>query len=187
MPSYPSRRTVLTASLAGTAALLATGCSGGEPARPAAAPTAEARLRRAAARESATLLDRYDATSAAHPALAAALAPLREAVAQHMRAFGGTPAPAPGTDAGPDAAESSDADDSPDTPESPDKPNAPVRVPEDAGAALRALADAERAAADRRTAALLDAAPETARLLASVAAAGASHGYLLTELLPEVA
>nr|WP_323379562.1 hypothetical protein [Streptomyces durbertensis] len=175
MPSNPSRRTVLTASLAGTAALLATGCSGGEPARPAAAPTAEARLRRTAARESTALLDRYDATGAAHPALAAALAPLRETVARHVKAFGGTPPAAPGTDAAAEASSESA------------EGRAPVPVPEDARAALRALADAEHATADRHTTALLDAAPETARLLASVAAAGAAHGYLLTELLPEVA
>ena len=43
------------------------------------------------------------------------------------------------------------------------------------------LAAAERSLSDRRTAALLRAPGELARLLASVAAAGAAHVYLLTE------
>ncbi|MGC3005518.1 hypothetical protein ACPF8X_45800, partial [Streptomyces sp. G35A] len=47
--------------------------------------------------------------------------------------------------------------------------------------ALAELAAAEREIADRRTRALLDAPGELARLLASVAAAGAAHVYLLTE------
>ncbi|MEX0170292.1 hypothetical protein MRBLMG1_002892, partial [Streptomyces sp. LMG1-1-1.1] len=58
---------------------------------------------------------------------------------------------------------------------------APVPVPADPRAALKELADAARAAADGHTAALLTAPPEYARLLASVAAAGAAHAYLLTE------
>ncbi|MFQ6146615.1 hypothetical protein ACLMNJ_26665 [Streptomyces seoulensis] len=56
-------------------------------------------------------------------------------------------------------------------------PAVPVR-PADA---LAALAAAERALADARAAALLDVPGELARLLASVAAAGAAHAYLLTE------
>ncbi|EFE66790.1 predicted protein [Streptomyces viridosporus ATCC 14672] len=47
--------------------------------------------------------------------------------------------------------------------------------------ALAQLAAAEREVADRRTRALVDAPGELARLLASVAAAGAAHVYLLTE------
>lgn len=47
--------------------------------------------------------------------------------------------------------------------------------------ALAELAAAERTLADRRTKALLDVPGELARLLASVAAAGAVHAYLLTE------
>lgn len=58
---------------------------------------------------------------------------------------------------------------------------APPPVPADAGAAVRELAAAERSTADAHAAALSAAPPEYARLLASVAAAGAVHAYLLTE------
>lgn len=47
--------------------------------------------------------------------------------------------------------------------------------------ALKDLASAERTLADQRAKALLDVPGELARLLASVAAAGAAHAYLLTE------
>jgi hypothetical protein len=47
--------------------------------------------------------------------------------------------------------------------------------------ALAALAEAERRTAEVRTKTLTGAAPELARLLASVAAAGAAHAYLLAE------
>ncbi|MEV6962368.1 hypothetical protein AB0M97_24910 [Streptomyces sp. NPDC051207] len=56
-----------------------------------------------------------------------------------------------------------------------------VVVPGDEKDALAGLAAAERALAERRSGALLDAPGELARLLASVAAAGAAHVYLLTE------
>ncbi|OUD00982.1 hypothetical protein CA983_22650, partial [Streptomyces swartbergensis] len=54
-------------------------------------------------------------------------------------------------------------------------------VPGDGKEALASLAAAERELADRRAKALLDMPGELARLLASVAAAGAAHVYLLTE------
>jgi hypothetical protein len=54
-------------------------------------------------------------------------------------------------------------------------------VPGDDKDALASLAAAERELADRRAKALLDVPGELARLLASVAAAGAAHVYLLTE------
>ncbi|MEV0979906.1 hypothetical protein [Streptomyces sp. NPDC049915] len=47
--------------------------------------------------------------------------------------------------------------------------------------ALAQLAAAERELADRRTAELVGVDGELARLLASVAAAGAAHAFLLTE------
>lgn len=47
--------------------------------------------------------------------------------------------------------------------------------------ALADLAAAELALVDRRTKALLDVPGELARLLASVAAAGAAHAFLLTK------
>ncbi|CAM5533025.1 Lipoprotein OS=Streptomyces gougerotii OX=53448 GN=GCM10010227_44340 PE=4 SV=1 [Streptomyces diastaticus subsp. diastaticus] len=46
---------------------------------------------------------------------------------------------------------------------------------------MRGLADAERELAARRGKDLLEAPGELARLLASAAAAGAAHAYLLTE------
>ncbi|MGK5548386.1 hypothetical protein ACSNOH_27200 [Streptomyces sp. URMC 127] len=52
-------------------------------------------------------------------------------------------------------------------------------MPSDEKAALAALAEAERRTADDRTKALGSAPSELARLLASVAAAGAAHAYLL--------
>jgi hypothetical protein len=54
-------------------------------------------------------------------------------------------------------------------------------VPGDEKSALAELATAERTLADRRAKALMDVPGELARLLASVAAAGAAHAYLLTE------
>jgi hypothetical protein len=53
-------------------------------------------------------------------------------------------------------------------------------VPADAGVAVAELAAVVRRTADAHAAALLTAPPEYARLLASVAAAGAAHAYLLT-------
>jgi hypothetical protein len=54
-------------------------------------------------------------------------------------------------------------------------------VPADEKGALALLVGAERKLADRRARALLDVPGELARLLASVAAAGAAHVFVLTE------
>jgi hypothetical protein len=89
---------------------------------------------------------------ATSPALAAALRPLRAEVARHVQAFGGTPA-APGR-AGAPASRS--------------------------GPTLTSLVTMERTLADRRAAALLEVPGDLARLLASVAAAGAAHVVQLT-------
>jgi hypothetical protein len=158
------RRRSLLASAAAGGALLA-GCSGGSgsgssPAAVAAADKARAR----AARDSERLAERYDAVIAAHPGLAAKLRPLRDEVLRHARAFTVAAEASPSVSAraagpGEDRA----------------------AVPATERESLAQLAAAERKLADRRTAALLDLPGETARLLASVAAAGAAHGYLLTE------
>ncbi|MEV7130782.1 hypothetical protein [Streptomyces sp. NPDC093260] len=58
---------------------------------------------------------------------------------------------------------------------------ASAAVPATPADALAALAAAERSLAEARAAVLLDVPGELARLLASVAAAGAAHAYLLTE------
>ncbi|MBV2353550.1 hypothetical protein KUM39_04120 [Streptomyces sp. J2-1] len=153
---YPSphRRTLLV-SAAG--ALLLTGCTAGpDAARERVTVTGRTRAR--AAGDSAALLVRYDAVLAAHPALAERLRPLRAAVAAHEKAFGGA---APVPSGSPSAS--------------------PAPVPAAPAGALTDLASAERALADRRTKALPDVDGETARLLASVAAAGAAHAYLLAE------
>ncbi|NEA39417.1 hypothetical protein G3I42_09045, partial [Streptomyces sp. SID11385] len=52
-------------------------------------------------------------------------------------------------------------------------------VASDEKTALRDLATAEKKLADHRARVLVDAPEELARLLASVAAAGAAHAYLL--------
>jgi hypothetical protein len=156
-PSGPRRRTLL-ASAAG-AALLA-GCSA-DPDSGGDGPSATDRARARAAQDSAGLLERYDAVLAAHPALAERLRPLRAEVAAHAKAFGGaaatkSPSPAAST-------------------------ASPSVVPATEKDALAGLATAERTLADRRAKALLDVPGELARLMASVAAAGAAHAYLLRE------
>ncbi|MEV0574341.1 hypothetical protein [Streptomyces sp. NPDC050392] len=124
------------------------------------ADRAEASLRSAAAGVSASLFAGYEQVARDHPATAAGLAPLRDAVRAHLTALGkggggslGLVRTRPGTG--------------------------------DAAAAVRELAAAERRAAASHTEALLKAPPELARLLASVAAAASAHAYLLTELAKE--
>jgi hypothetical protein len=134
-------------------------------------PAAE-RARARAARDSAGLVERYDAALAAHPALADRLGPLRAEVVRHVTAFGGAGKAA----AGPSPA-GSPGGSSAGSPGASPAPAAPGTERE----ALAGLAAAERALADRRAKALLSVPGELARLLASVAAAGAAHAYLLTE------
>ncbi|MET8038138.1 hypothetical protein [Streptomyces sp. NPDC005345] len=185
-PSGPRRRTLLAAA-AGTFALA--GCSADEPSgdttggsRPSLADRARAR----AARDSTTLAGRYTAVIAAHPDLEKKLAPLRADVAGHARAFGaGSSA---GSSASPSAAASGTAPGSASgspTPSPSASASASASASSDVAArpkdALSELATAELALADERTQALVDLPGELARLLASVAAAGAAHAYLLTE------
>ncbi|MGX2994196.1 hypothetical protein JNUCC64_07820 [Streptomyces sp. JNUCC 64] len=163
--SGPSRRSLFT-GLAGAA--LVTGCTtdrddgaskAAERAESAAGPA-----RRTSARESRELAGRYDAVIAAHPSLAGRLAPLRAEVVRHERAFTGA-----GSGATASAAPPSDGS-------AAGKP-----VPDQPRAALAALAGRERELATARTERALEVPGELARLLASVAAAGAAHAYLLTE------
>lgn len=153
-PWGPRRRSLL-ASAAGAA--LVAGCSAG-PDSGGSGASATARARARAARDSQGLLERYDAVLAAHPALAGRLRPLRAQVAAHAAAFTDGARP---TTAAPSAS--------------------PALVPAAEKDALAQLATAERTLADQRAKALLDVPGELARLLASVAAAGATHAYLLTE------
>ncbi|WP_137993014.1 hypothetical protein [Streptomyces vilmorinianum] len=181
--------TVGRRALLAAGAVTLAGCTsegGGErPRKPTAAERAalaEAALRRRSATTSRTLLERYDAVLAAHPSLTARLTPLRAAVAAHATALGegatGTApsASAPATPAGPGASRTPGGTAGPAATATP----APA-VAADPAAALTDLAAASRRTADTHAATLLDAPPEYARLLASVAAAGAAHAYLLTE------
>lgn len=180
MPSIlPSRRGLLAGAAGIAGAALLSGCSDDGP--PAADPEVplERRMRGTAVRESERLLERYDATSAAHPALAERLAPLRASVAAHTAALAGegSPAsPAPARSAAPASASpvpTGAAAAAPPVPAAAPVPAAPAE-------ALTALADAERSLAEARTLSLAGAPGELARMLASVAACGHVHAYLLT-------
>ncbi|GAA2340103.1 lipoprotein [Streptomyces caniferus] len=174
------RRTLLAGAALGGVALL-TGCSEDSgPDRTEHSSAAE-RLRERSARDSTTLLARYDATLAAHPSLEPRLRPLRAEVARHAEAFGkDRAAPSPEGDASDGPAREAGAPASGPAPHGSQRPSGP-QVPRDERAARAALADAERKLSDVRTKALTGAPPELARLLASVAAAGAAHAYLLAE------
>lgn len=114
---------------------------------------------------STALRDEYDAVIARHPALADRLTPLRAEVAAHVVALAGrasSPSPSPSPSGSASAAAATPARDEP-------------------AAALKALAAAERRTSAGHVTALAAAEPELARLLASVAAAGAAHAYLLTK------
>ncbi|WP_435888052.1 hypothetical protein [Streptomyces niveus] len=172
-----------------TAGGLLTACSGGdddeadEPGS-AAAVRAEKALRVRSTRTSRELLRQYDAVLELHPDQATRLTPLRDSVALHVTAL--SPPPPKKGESGkpkPSPSESASASASPD--------GAPVGdvggagptpfVPADPGKAVRELAAAERRSADAHAEALVHAPPELARLLASLAAAGAAHAYLLTK------
>ncbi|KRV51034.1 hypothetical protein AQ490_02170 [Wenjunlia vitaminophila] len=149
----PSRRTLLTAGLAGTSLLAGgwglTACSSTDRQEAAVAADSD-RLRKRAAKDTAALLAAYDATVSTHPRLAGELRPIRADLARHLTAFGGSRTPA-----------------------------GSARVPARPDAARAALADATRRSADRAATDLLTAPPDLARLLASVAAARAGHVLLL--------
>ncbi|BCK68212.1 hypothetical protein Srufu_021650 [Streptomyces libani subsp. rufus] len=94
--AYARRRTLLAGAALGGAALL-TGCSEDSGPDRAEHSSAAERLRKRSAHDSTTLLARYDATLAAHPALESRLRPLRSEVARHAEAFGDErAAPSPG-------------------------------------------------------------------------------------------
>ncbi|MFJ8810145.1 hypothetical protein [Streptomyces sp. NPDC102490] len=176
-PLGPGRRSLL-ASAAGAALLV--GCSGGSGSGgPGADPSAVERARARAARDSEELAARYAAVIAVHPGLAERLGPLRAEVVRHVAAFGGVRAGSPSASASASGTASGAA------------PSVSARaagpaddsgaVPADEKGALALLVRAERKLADRRARALLDVPGELARLLASVAAAGAAHVFVLTE------
>ncbi|WP_201452685.1 hypothetical protein [Streptomyces sp. HM190] len=176
-PSGPRRRTLL----AGAAGLgLLVGCSsGGEgPDAAGGSPSVAEKARAGAARDSEALVQRYDAVLAAHPDLAGLLTPLRAEALRHAEAFGGGKRAAEPS-APPSSSQSPTPSPSPSV--SASASGGPGPVPAEPKAALAELAAAERKLADRRGRALLEVPGELARLMASVAAAGAGHAYMLTE------
>ncbi|MFI7294113.1 hypothetical protein [Streptomyces sp. NPDC050121] len=182
--SGPRRRSLL-ASATGVALLVGCSSGGGEheegEGSASDGPSVTERARARAAQQSNALVARYDAVLAVHPTLAARLAPLRAEVVRHVEAFGGArKAPASPS---PSSTPSSSSAHSPSSPVSsaPAASAAPSAAPVTEQDALAELAAAERALADRRATELLDVPGELARLLASVAAAGAAHAYLLAE------
>ncbi|MCX4765387.1 hypothetical protein OG562_31300 [Streptomyces sp. NBC_01275] len=201
-PSGPRRRSLL-ASAAGAALLVGCSSAGENGADTAGAasgsPSVTERARTRAAQDSDALLRRYDAVLAVHPALARRLGPLRAEVAAHVEAFGGVGNGSGKTSAPPSASNSPSASASlsaspsgapsgaPSASPSSAPSTSPVGTPAATTApgtekeALVGLAAAERTLADRRATTLLEVPGELARLLASVAAAGAAHAYLLTE------
>ncbi|MCX5375517.1 hypothetical protein [Streptomyces sp. NBC_00091] len=183
----PSRRSLLAGAAGAAGAALLTGCTGGGDASGAdSGIPLERRLRESAVRDSERLLERYDTTAAAHPALAGRLAPLRAAVAAHTAALAFADPAARGPASRPASPAASGAPSG--------RPSAPPAVapasaapaasreavPPQPEEALSALADAERSLSEARTIALAGAPGELARMLASVAACGAVHAYLLT-------
>ncbi|MDX3645073.1 hypothetical protein [Streptomyces sp. MB09-02B] len=164
------------------AGLLAGCSSGGEGSDGGSGASEVERARARVARDSEGLAERYDLVIAAHPDLATLLSPLRAEVVRHAGAFGGVK----GAGAGRASASPSGSPSPSDAPASSGSPSSSASassapVPDDPGAALTELATAERALADKRAKALLRVPGEVARLMASVAAAGAGHAYVLTE------
>ncbi|MGW5010311.1 hypothetical protein [Streptomyces parvulus] len=180
-PLWGPRRRSLLASAAG-AALLA-GCSGGSESEERAAERSAGDAARArAGKDSEALAARYAAVMSAHPGLTERLRPLRAEVVRHAAAFGagGGRTASPGvSSAAPDSVSASASASASARAAGPGDDSG--RVPADEKGAVALLAGAERKLADRRAADLLEVPGELARLLASVAAAGAAHVYLLTE------
>ncbi|WP_339131935.1 hypothetical protein WJM95_24410 [Streptomyces sp. f51] len=209
-PSGPRRRTLLAAAagafaLAGCSAPEPSGDTTG------GSPSAADRARARAASDSLSLSDRYTAVIAAHPQLAERLGPLRAEVVRHATAFGGGSAGATASSSGSASAPESASPSAPESASasasstgspsasatgsasatvSPSEPasasgSAPAGASPGVAArpkdALAELASAELALADERTQALVTVPGELARLLASVAAAGAAHAFLLTK------
>ncbi|MCJ1679960.1 hypothetical protein MTF65_21965 [Streptomyces sp. APSN-46.1] len=179
LPLRPSRRSLLAGAAGVAGAALLSGCSdGGGSSDPHTGIPLERRMRETAVRDSERLLERYDATAVAHPDLARRLAPLRGAVAAHTAALaftdpaGGKPSRSPSVSASAAPSGSATAAAAPAASGEP--------VPANPAEALAALADAERTLSEARTIALAGAPAELARMLASVAACGAVHAYLLT-------
>ena len=152
-----SRRALLTAAVVAPLAA----CTS-DPAPPPP-PDPDDVLREQAVERERSLLREYDAVLLVLPDLAARLTPLRAEHAEHLAALTGPP---PSGSASPTPAASA-----------PDVPAVPP--PATAAAALVALVAAEREAAAGHGAAVLEASPELAALLASLSASESSHPVVL--------
>jgi hypothetical protein len=138
-------------ALVGATAALAACTSSSSPDAASTAPTAAALPPQdPTLADEQSLIDRYDATIAAFPALSAALTPIRDQHAEHLTALGSVAAASSATPA--------------------------TGVAPTAKAAIGSLIDAERAGMRLRLAACVDAkTPEQARVLAFIAASEGSH------------
>jgi hypothetical protein len=158
-----TRRRVLAGFVAALVTAGVGGCSDrGSPRPPSPAPSPppdpDAGLRASVVADKQALLERYAATVRRHPRLAGRLGPLRADHAAHLAALGGRPGPAATGPAAPTV-----------------RP-----VPADPGAAVRALEQAEQAAAARRIAQCVRAVDgELAALIASLGACEAVHATML--------
>jgi hypothetical protein len=147
-----TRREGLLLALALPVATAAACSSDAAPPEPTTAPTA---AEDPTVADEQALLGRYEATAAAHPALAEALAPLADQHRAHLAALGA-----------PDA-----------------EPRPPAEVAAVPAAALAALVQAERSASRQRIDACVEAeAADRARLLAFIAASEAGHVAALTRI-----
>ena len=159
---------MLTASALAAASLGTAGCATLNAASAAARVPPDVTLLHAVITAKTTMIGRYMATAAAHPQLRAGLGPLlgdhQAHLAELQHRLVEPPHPAPGL--------------------GPPKPAASAAppVPSGAGAAVAALASAERAASAQHVAQLRSVTASLAQLLASIAACEATHVTALAAL-----
>lgn len=171
-PPSPSRRRVLQGGLVLGGGVLVAGCGlfeDGGPLGGSDEPGPDVVALRAALADEVGLLAAYDATLAAHPALAPALQPLRAEHAEHRRVVLDR--------LGDDAEAEPEAAGSPPG-AAPGPPPVPV-APADPAAAVAELSRREDDAARDRRRSTLSVSSPLAPLLGSVAASEASHPLVL--------
>jgi hypothetical protein len=153
-----TRRTVLTTVGVALAGASLAGCEADDDG-PTAVPAADAAALRQVGGEALDLANRYAQAISQNPGQAAKLTPIRDAHREHAAAIG----------------RSLDASVAPSAP-----PNPSGSASSGGGGALRALAVAEKGAAERAVTACVAAASYYAPLLGAVAAARASHVEVLS-------